>query len=72
LDDDVFTDLTDYRVAAKTWLMRLGYNVPLAGKSSIDFSWRVARSTSDLTPDSGASAIRYVGNQLSIDYLVGF
>lgn len=72
LDDDVFTDLTDYRVNSRTWLVRLGYNVPLAGKSSIDISWRLARSTSDLAPDPGASSIRYVGNQLSVDYLVGF
>jgi len=75
MKDDIFTGvdgLTDYRVAARTWLMRLGYNVPLAGKSSIDISWRVARSTSDLAPDPVASSIRYVGNQLSIDYLAGF
>ena len=75
IDDDVFTEgqvLRDYRLAARTWLTRLGYNLPLAGKSALDFSWRVARSTSKLAPDYDASAIRYVGNQLSIDYLVSF
>ena len=75
INDDAFggsQPLRDYRLKGKTALARLGYNLALKGNSSIDISWRYARSVSNLAPGYGASAIKYVGNQFSIDYLMGF
>ncbi|HEX7643047.1 MAG TPA: hypothetical protein VF472_12645 [Burkholderiaceae bacterium] len=75
VDDDVFSagqPLRAYRLQGKTALARLGYNLPLAGKTSLDLSWRYARSASDISPDYWSSPIKYVGNQFSIDYLAGF
>lgn len=75
INDDVFSSgppMRDYRLKGKTALARLGYNLPLEGKRSLDFSWRYARSASDLAPGYDSSPIKYVGNQFSVDYLMGF
>jgi hypothetical protein len=75
IDDDVFNSgqtLRAYRLKGKTAVVTLGYNLLLVGKKSLDISWRYAKSASDLTPEYDSSTIKYVGNQFSIDYLMGF
>jgi len=75
ITDDVFTSgqpWRDYRFKGNTAVVTLGYNLPMMGKKSLDISWRYAKSTSDISPDYYSPAIKYVGNQFSVDYLMGF
>ena len=64
--------MRDYRLKGKTGVVTLGYNLAFAGKKSFDVSWRYARSTADSAADYASPAIKYVGSQFAIDYLVGF
>jgi hypothetical protein len=69
INDDVFTagqPMRDYRLKGKTDVVALGYNLALEGKTSLDISWRHARSTVD------SSAIKYLGSQFFINYLRSF
>ncbi|HSY29640.1 MAG TPA: hypothetical protein VK832_19170 [Burkholderiaceae bacterium] len=69
INDDVFTTgqpMRDYRFNGKAGVVALGYNLALEGRKSLDISWHYTRSTAD------SSAIKYVGSQFSVDYLMGF
>jgi hypothetical protein len=70
--DDVFAGFYDYRMKGQTVLLTLGYNVSFGPKDSVDFAWRRVQSTSDKTPVSATSPLRYIVNQLSISYLMAF
>jgi hypothetical protein len=71
--DDVFISpaFYTYRMQGKTALFTLGYNHALGHKDSLDFTWRRAQSTPDMTP-AYATPTRYVDNLTSISYLVAF
>ncbi len=71
--DDVFISpaFYTYRMQGKTALFTLGYNHALGLKDSLDFAWRRAQSTPDITP-AYATPTRYVDNLYSISYLMVF
>jgi hypothetical protein len=71
--DDVFISpaFYDYRMKGKSTLFTLGYNCSLGTKDSLDFAWRRAKSTADVSPAYAAPA-NYIDNQLSISYLMAF
>jgi uncharacterized protein YhjY with autotransporter beta-barrel domain len=67
IDDAYYNQtLEAIRFDAKTWLLRLGYNLPLGPRDSLDFSYRRVRST----PTRGGGS--YEGNRLSAAYLMRF
>ena len=75
VEDDVFTDVQRfaYRIAARTVVTTLGYNVALAEGQSLDISWRWVRSTATEDPGFvGAIPVRYFVNQVTLAYLVRF
>lgn len=75
VQDDVFTDTQRfaYRIEARTVIATVGYNVALAERQSLDFSWRWVRSSATSDPGFvGASPVRYIVNQLTLAYLLHF
>lgn len=74
--DDVFWDwqLYNYRLDGNTTLYKLGYNLALGPRSSIDFSWNRAQSTTSyvLLPSWNKVSVSYTTNQYSLVYLVRF
>lgn len=74
--DDVFRNwqLYNYRLNGNTMLYKLGYNLALGPRSSIDFSWNRARSATSyvLLPSWNKYSVSYTTNQYSLAYLVRF
>lgn len=74
--DDVFRDwlLYNYRLNGNTMLYKLGYNLALGPRSSFDFSWNRAQSTTSyvLLPSWNKYSVSYTTNQYSLVYLVRF
>ncbi|MCR4303449.1 MAG: hypothetical protein NUV63_04360 [Gallionella sp.] len=74
--DDVFRDwkLYNYRLDGTTVLYKLGYNLALGPRSSIDFSWNRAQSTTSyiLLPSWSNCSVSYTTNQYSLAYLIRF
>ncbi len=74
--DDVFWDrqLYNYRLNGNTVLHKLGYNLALGPRSSIDLSWNRAESTTSyvLLPSWNKYSVSYTTNQYSLVYLVRF
>ena len=73
--DDAYKDPTlfAYRFKASTWIMTLGYNHAFSEGQSLDFSWRLARSTPlELRGLATASENSYTANQFSVAYLARF
>jgi hypothetical protein len=69
--DDAYTNpqLFSYRFEAYTVIGTLGYNMPLGRGSSIDISWRIARSTpTESATFQGAGTPHYVDNQFMLVY----
>ena len=74
VDDDAFSrqNFNSYRLKAKTVLATLGYNLPLGAKSSLDLSWRRARSLPTDSLSLPGPSPYYVDDQISLVYLLGF
>ena len=73
--DDAFdgADLVAYRFEARTLLGTVGYNYPLGGRDSLDFSLRRVQATPLARPSFDFSgSMRYIENQYSIVYLMRF
>ena len=77
--DDVFTrrQLFDYRFKGSTAMATLGYNMPLGGRDSLDFSWRHVQSRPTSLVDGPETHVefelpRYSTNQFFILYLLSF
>ena len=74
--DDVFWDrqLYNYRLNGNTVLYKLGYNLALGPRDSIDLSWNRARSTTSYVslPSWNNVSVSYTTNQYSLVYLVRF
>jgi len=74
--DDVFRDwqLYNYRLDGTTALYKLGYNLALGPRDSIDISWNRAQSKTSyvLLPSWNECSVSYTTNQYSLVYLVRF
>lgn len=74
--DDVFWDwqLYNYRLNGTTALYKLGYNFALGSRSSIDFSWNRAQSTTSYVvwPSWNKNSVSYTTNQYSLVFLARF
>jgi hypothetical protein len=74
--DDIFRDwqLYNYRLDGNTVLYKLGYNLALGPRNSIDLSWNRAQSRASyvLLPSWNKVSVSYTTNQYSLVYLVRF
>lgn len=74
--DDVFWDrqLYSYRLDGNTKIFKLGYNLALGPRNSIDLSWNRAQSTASYVwlPSWNNVSVSYTTNQYSLVYLVRF
>ena len=72
--DDIFTapQLFDYRFVGDTYLMTLGYSLPLGPTDGLDFSWRRVQSGPSSEPSYVIHKTRYFVNQFSFSYLLSF
>jgi hypothetical protein len=71
--DDAFRNAGSiaYRFEAQTALTTLGYNLSLGNGAALDFSWQRVQSTSVDAPVY-TGKLRYVTDQVSINYLLRF
>ncbi|MEO7940530.1 MAG: autotransporter domain-containing protein, partial [Burkholderiaceae bacterium] len=74
VQDDAYPggQLFSYRFRGSTTLLTMGYNLAVGPRDSIDFSWRLIRSTPGLRPSFVTSPRSYRANQLSVVYLMRF
>lgn len=73
LDDAFYGDVYSFRFDGTTVLSTLGYNRGVGPRSSIDFSWKRARSSVNyVAPSLSNAALSYLTNQYSLVYLVRF
>ncbi|MDD4965099.1 MAG: hypothetical protein PHI11_14400 [Gallionella sp.] len=72
--DDVFItpQLVSYRTKAQTFLMTLGYNIPIADDYSLDISWQGIASYSDVIPPFLSANVPYRVSQFSVKFSKGF
>jgi hypothetical protein len=61
-----------YQVDGTTRLLTLGYNLTFGARDSLDFSWRLVRSTPGLRPAFVTSPRNYRASQWSAVYLLRF
>lgn len=74
VEDDVFAheQFLNYRFKARTVLTTIGYNLPLGAKSSLDLSWRHAKSMPTENLSFAGEKPYYTDDQLSLIYLLSF